>query len=108
MVTAGGDRKPEKESYLRRTLSGAGPASVSSQSLWRKPIFLLYCWDFRNNRNVVLVTVDCYEERYGQRKDGSRRFGFFIRRKKEGFFCCEEVGVMVVLIEEREDGSHQS
>lgn len=104
MVTAGGDRKPEKESYLRRTLSGAGPASVSSQSLWRKPIFLLYCWDFRNNRNVVLGVN--LQSTVTKRDMGSERTVvedsvFYSKEKKKGgFFCCEEVGVMVVLIEE--------
>lgn len=103
MVTAGGDRKPEKESYLRRTLSGAGPASVSSQSLWRKPIFLLYCWDFRNNRNVVLGVN--LQSTVTKRDMGSERTVvedsvFYSKEKKGGFFCCEEVGVMVVLIEE--------
>lgn len=35
------DRLAEKELYLRsfpRPASGAGPASVSSQSLWRNPM----------------------------------------------------------------------
>lgn len=39
--TTGADREAGKESHLRslpRPDSGAGPASVSSQSLWRKPM----------------------------------------------------------------------
>lgn len=41
--TTGADREAGKESYLRslpRPDSGAGPASVSSQSLSRKPIVI--------------------------------------------------------------------
>lgn len=39
------EREPEKELYLRslpRPDSGVGPASVSSQSLWRKPMSFFF------------------------------------------------------------------
>ena len=54
------DLAAEKELYFRslpRPVSGAGPASVSSQSLWRNPMMLLLFVDddafffFCNNRN---------------------------------------------------------
>lgn len=66
---------------LPRPVSGVGPANVSSQSLWRKPIFIYYIFFFFSR--ILMLQLQHGDQRWRERNDREKKQK---RRNKEFFF----------------------